>query len=585
MKSWNIALALAVIGGLLCLQAAAAPQAPQMKGYSHVRVVRLSFVDGTVMVQRPGSTEWTEGRVNTPIEEGFALKTNQGSYAEVEFENGSTVRLGQLSELNFTEMALAPDGSKINHLNFDYGYGTFNLAPTKHKHDEYVVKAGAATVTPDGKAEFRTDFNDGSLHVEVFSGSVNTSLPGQKVAKLTKGKTLSSSTEEAYNISSGIEKDDWDKWVHARDVQAELAYNDSPVGLQEPLDGWADLNEYGAWGFFPGFGYAWSPFVAAGWSPFSNGVWCNYPNFGYTWISNEPWGWLPFHYGTWTYNPSFGYLWQPGQFGTFYPGLVTWFQGPGYIGWAPGGRGGRPACNPGAAGCVIAVRPGTLQGGGVVNGGSRVPVDPRQLVRTTQPFVPPLAGGVRFAAQNPAMTHAPLALPVAPKSSVRSFAAAPQAVNAHPAPRIILMGQNPAQAARMEMRDDRRASFMSRAFGGSNVAQPARVRLGNTIGGRYNVPGMGLRSNAAFASRQNMGSPRSSPVFLQGRASPEFNGARYQMNRQGAVRMQSSGGMRASAPPSGGGFHGGGMSGGGGFHASAPMSASHAASSGGGPHR
>lgn len=582
MKSWNIALSLALTACLLCMQAAATPQE---KGYSHVRVVRLSFVDGTVMVRRPGSTEWTEARVNTPIEEGFALKTNQDSYAEVEFENGSTARVGQLSQLNFAELALGPDGSKINHIGFDYGYGTFNVTPTKHEHDEYMVKAGAATITPDGKAEFRTDFNNGSLHVEVFSGSVNTLLPGQKVAKLTKGKALTSPTEEAYNTSSGIEKDDWDKWVHARDTQAELAYNDSPVGLQEPLGGWADLNEYGAWGFFPGFGYAWSPFVAAGWSPFSNGVWCNYPNFGYTWISNEPWGWLPFHYGTWMYNPSYGYLWQPGQLGTFYPGLVTWFQGPGYVGWAAAGRGGMPACNPGAAGCVIAVKPGTLQSGGVVNVGSRVPVDPHQLVRTTQPFAPPLAGGVRFAAQTLATTHAPLAVPVAPKSSVRTFAAAPQAANAHPAPKIILMGQTPAQATQMETRDVRRASFMSRTFGGGNAVQPARVRLGDTIGGRYNVREMGLRSNAAFANRQNTGFSRSAPVFLQGRASQGFNGARYQMSRGGAIRMQSSGGMRASAPSSAGGFHGGGMSGGGGFHASAPVSASHAASSGGGSHR
>lgn len=581
MKARNLVLSLALMGGFLCLQAVAAPQGPQEpqeKGYSHVRVVRLSFVDGTVMVQRPGSTEWTEGRVNTPVEEGFAVKTGENSFAEVEFENGSTARLGQLSEINFTELTLGPDGSKINRINFDYGYGTFNFSPTKHEHDVYEVKAGAAAMTPDGKAEFRTDYKDGSLHVEVFSGSVNTTLPGQKLAKLTKGRTLTSPTEEAYNISSGIEKDDWDHWVHARDVQTELAYNDSPVGLQEPLDGWADLNEYGAWGFFPGFGYAWSPFVAAGWAPFSDGLWSYYPSFGYTWISNEPWGWLPFHYGTWAYSPSFGYLWQPGQFGTFYPGLVTWFQGPGYVGWAPVGRGGLPACNPGAAGCVIAVKPGTLQGGGVVNPGSRVPVDPRQLTRTTAPLVPPiaapLAGTARIANSFAART--------APAPVV---AGSPRGVMAHPAPRIVLMGQNPAQATRMETRDDRRESFMTRAFGGSSSAQPARVRLGDTIGGRYNVREMGtMHSNAPFAVRQNAGFSRSSPVFLQGRASPEYGGARYQMNRQGAIRMQSSGGMRAAAPSSEGGFHGGGMSGGE-IHASAPMSASHAASSGGGPHR
>ncbi|HEV2419612.1 MAG TPA: hypothetical protein VGX94_17590, partial [Terriglobia bacterium] len=63
MKSRMISISLVLVTGLLCLQAAGAPQE---KGYSHVRVVRLSFVDGTVMVRRPGSTEWTKGQVNTP---------------------------------------------------------------------------------------------------------------------------------------------------------------------------------------------------------------------------------------------------------------------------------------------------------------------------------------------------------------------------------------------------------------------------------------------------------------------------------------------------------------------------------------
>lgn len=553
MKSRMIGISLVLVAGLLCLQAAGAPQE---KGYSHVRVVRLSFVDGTVMVRRPGSTEWTKGQVNTPIEEGFSLETDKDSYAEVEFENGSTARIGQLSQLDFAELALNPDGSKINRLTFDHGYGTFSFAPEKHEHDVYTVKAGAATIVPDGKAEFRTDFKNGDLQVEVFSGSVNASLPGQQVARITKDKTLSSPTETAYNINKGVEKDNWDKWVHARDEQTELAYNDSPVGLQEPVDGWADLNEYGAWGFFPGVGYAWSPFVAAGWAPFSDGAWSYYPSFGYTWISNEPWGWLPFHYGNWAYNPSYGYLWQPGAFNTFYPGLVTWYQGPGYVGWAPAGRGGAPACNPGAAGCVIAVKPGTLQGGGVVNPGTRVPVNPQLITRTTRPFLPPIgapaAGATRIAPQTSFAARAPMT------SSIRS-AAAPRTMT-YTAPRIILMGQNPAQAARIEAQAGRHQSFMARTFGGGSNGAPATVRLGNTIGGRYSVRQMGrtglTRSNAAFANRGGMGFSRQAPVFLQNHSSMGYSGARYQMTSRGAIQMRSPG-ISASAPASSqGGFHG-----------------------------
>ena len=41
--------------------------------------------------------------MNTPIQEGFALSTWPNSFAEVEFENGSTARLGELSKVDFTQ--------------------------------------------------------------------------------------------------------------------------------------------------------------------------------------------------------------------------------------------------------------------------------------------------------------------------------------------------------------------------------------------------------------------------------------------------------------------------------------------------
>ena len=51
---------------------------------SHVRVVRLSYVSGTVAVKRPGSTEWAKAMVNTPIQEGFEISTSEHGYAEVD---------------------------------------------------------------------------------------------------------------------------------------------------------------------------------------------------------------------------------------------------------------------------------------------------------------------------------------------------------------------------------------------------------------------------------------------------------------------------------------------------------------------
>jgi hypothetical protein len=82
------------------------------EGLSHVRVVRVSYVSGTTAIKRPASTGWAKALVNTPVQEGFALSTSSNSFAEVEFENGSTVRLGELSNIDFTQLAMDSDGTR-----------------------------------------------------------------------------------------------------------------------------------------------------------------------------------------------------------------------------------------------------------------------------------------------------------------------------------------------------------------------------------------------------------------------------------------------------------------------------------------
>jgi len=123
---------------------------------SQARAVRLSFVEGTVTVRRPGSTEWAKASVNTPIQQGFSVATSKNSYAEVQFENGSTVRLGQLSRVDFSELALTSSGGKVNHLTFERGYSTFHFIP--EHHDEYLVRASGLTMTPHGKTNFEQIF-------------------------------------------------------------------------------------------------------------------------------------------------------------------------------------------------------------------------------------------------------------------------------------------------------------------------------------------------------------------------------------------------------------------------------------------
>ncbi len=357
------------------------------QGNTHVRIVRLSFAEGTVTLQRPDLPEWSKAPVNTPLQEGYKLATDQDSFAEVEFENGSTARIGENSLLVFTELSLAPSGGKVNRLTLEHGYGTFHVTP--ERDDVYEVKVADATLTPQGKAEFRADLGEEALRVEVFKGSVEFAGPRGTV-ELAKNKVLEyeAGSDEAYNITHGITRDSWDEWASSRDKLSAENRPPSPYSADvgNTYYGWSDLYNYGTWSYFPGIGYGWAPAVGLGWAPYSCGRWVWYPNWGYTWVAAEPWGWLPFHYGTWTFDPVFGWVWIPGGFDTWSPALVTWYQGPGWIGWAPAGAGGSCLMT---KGCVTAVTTDVIRTGRPVGPSSVLAVDPTRGQAVRSPSIRP----------------------------------------------------------------------------------------------------------------------------------------------------------------------------------------------------
>ena len=444
---------LVCIASLLFLPMTLAAQ----QAVSHVRVVRLSYVSGTVGVRRAGAAAWTKALVNTPVQEGFEVSTSADSFAEVEFENGSTARLGELSHLAFDQLALDADGDKLNRMTFEQGYATFHFLP--EKHDTYSVKVADATLTPSGRSIFRTDFDKGHVRVEVFNGSVQV-VARSGSEKLGKDKTLeydTSMTEVAFNTRHGAVKDDWDKWTEARDSQATLALNDQAVAAHGPVYGWSDLDTYGEWAMIPGFGYGWSPYASMGWAPYTMGMWNWYPGLGYTWIGGEPWGWLPYHYGMWNYSAEFGYFWMPGDFGFWSPALVSWYTGPGWLGWSPLGLNPRP----GLARPVTTVSSSAFQAGQLITPETVSHAQIKDGTLTERPPVQPGAGA--------ALSGIPLS------GGFATLTGAKAAGTHTPAPSSILMG----------VEGDKESALLR----GHPLREPLRYRLGTTLGGRYSVGG------------------------------------------------------------------------------------------------
>lgn len=291
--------------------ATAANDAP-VSAHSKVRIVRLSEVKGEVQLDRLTGKGFEGAMANLPVTEGARLKTGDG-VAEVEFEDNSTVRVGQNSLVEFPRLELLPSGAKANGINVLQGTVYVNLLNTKG--NEYSVKFGAQTVSlpPDSHVRLQltqTEANLAVMHGEVVveDSSGNTTVGKNKTATFN----LTGEQSQPAIAKSVTEQplDSWDKDAvqYHKSFANATSFGNSPYSY-----GINDMNYYGSFINASGCGSMWRPyFTSASWDPFGSGAWAYYPNAGYSWVSPYPWGWTPYHYGSWNYCQGVGWGWQPG---------------------------------------------------------------------------------------------------------------------------------------------------------------------------------------------------------------------------------------------------------------------------------
>ena len=292
------------------------PDLPVTKepGDSHVRMVRLSQVQGKVGMDR-GTGHGTEPSMqNMPILEGMLLGTaNDDSYAEVEFEDGSTLRLGPSTVVKFSQLVTRATGAKATTIRVDRG--TVFISRENTKADEFTLAVeGMRKIAVQPSTHMRLELDGAKAEIAVFSGNVLVDSVG---APVMVGKKHTLTLDLADKASQGelakkVEEGPYDGWdKDAQKYHERYGKGSSLVGGYGY--GVSDLSYYGAFVTADGCGTFWQPyFASAAWNPYANGLWAQYPGGAYSWVSPYPWGWLPFHTGGWSYCPSRGWGWQPG---------------------------------------------------------------------------------------------------------------------------------------------------------------------------------------------------------------------------------------------------------------------------------
>lgn len=284
---------------------------------SHVRIVRLSYVDGKVQMERASGQGMERAILNAPIVEGARIFTGSNGLAEVEFEDNSTVRLGEATEVRFSQLLINDAGDKVNEVELIRGTIYFHTNGSKHDIDR--VKAAERTFVVRHDSQLRFMMIGDQVQVAVFGGEAEFENNGQ-IARIKKRDTVTvdSTNPAGMVLAKGVESLPLDRWNSERAAyQNAYSYDNSGYGSKSMSgSGYSDLAYYGGFQFLPGYGMVWQPYGASswlGWDPYSSGAWMLASGGQYAWASAYPWGWMPYHYGSWIYVPAGGWFWSPGN--------------------------------------------------------------------------------------------------------------------------------------------------------------------------------------------------------------------------------------------------------------------------------
>jgi hypothetical protein len=190
----------------------AVPLSRAQEAVSHARIVYVSHTEGTAQLNGQPVP------MNSPVTEGAALVTGTDGLAEVQFEDGSVVRLASETKITFAQLARLSSGEAITRVDLDQGEAEFHVMG---RTGQFAVEAGGKNIQFKGSGRYRiVTTHLIPLEVAVWSGeaAVRDKESGQQVA-VNKNETftLSPTDRDKYTLESSVFGDDLDQWSDIRD--------------------------------------------------------------------------------------------------------------------------------------------------------------------------------------------------------------------------------------------------------------------------------------------------------------------------------------------------------------------------------
>src|SRR5580692_11682697 len=137
---------------------------------SQIRIVRLSEVHGDVQIDRNTRQGYEKAFLNLPITQGVKIQTKRDGRAEVEFEDGSTLRVTPDTVIGFPQLSLHDSGAKAWAVHLQEGTAYVKFAGAKG--DEFTLTFAHEKLSLAHSAHLRIEMADTTAILAVFSGDV-----------------------------------------------------------------------------------------------------------------------------------------------------------------------------------------------------------------------------------------------------------------------------------------------------------------------------------------------------------------------------------------------------------------------------
>src|SRR5207237_298521 len=152
-----------------------------------------------------GTGQFEKAITNLPIAEGAKLRTLGDGRAEVEFEDGSTIRMTPETTLEFPELSLRDSVAKVSTVELKKGTAYVDYASPKN--DEFTVRFARETVKLSRSAHLRVAISNDDATLAVFKGDVQVDAPtGAIQVKKNQTGTFDLANNDGFTLAKRIDQ-------------------------------------------------------------------------------------------------------------------------------------------------------------------------------------------------------------------------------------------------------------------------------------------------------------------------------------------------------------------------------------------